>query len=72
MTHPGAALGNAWREALLRVAGHQLTKNEARAIVRGTGLPAGLLGLHLADLPRDALAAVLAAVPGTAAAARST
>jgi hypothetical protein len=71
VTHPGAALGNAWREALLRVAGHQLTKNEARAIVRGSGLPAGLLGLRLADLPRDALAAV----PGTVreiTAARST
>jgi hypothetical protein len=66
--HPGAALGNAWREALVRVAkrhGIELTKNEARAIVRGSGLPAGALRLRLADLPRDTVLRLLAAVPHT-------
>jgi N4-bis(aminopropyl)spermidine synthase len=69
VTHPSAALGNAWREALLREArrhGAELTKNEARAIVRGAGLPPGALGLRLAELPRDSVERLLAAVPETA------
>lgn len=70
VTHPGAAVGNAWREALLRVAkrrGVELTKNQARTLVRGSGLPAGALTLRLAELPRHTQAAVVAAVPDTVA-----
>lgn len=71
-THPAAALGNSWREALLRVADRPLTKNEARTLVRDAGLPAGTLGLRLVELPRASLAAVVAAVPGTVRAARES
>lgn len=75
VTHPAGAVGNAWREALLRLAkrrGTELTKNEARALIRNTGIPAGTLGLRLAELPRHALATVVGAVPGTVSAIPGT
>lgn len=68
VTHPRAAVGNAWREALLRVAGRhgvELTKNQTRALVRSTGIPSGTLGLRLAEFSRASIVDLLTAVPAT-------
>ena len=74
VTHQDAILANAWREALLREArshGTELTRNDARAIVRAAGLPPGALTLRLPELPRDTVERLLDAVPETARLVRS-
>ena len=71
--HPAATLLNAWRDALLGLArrrGTALTKNEARALARGSGIPAGALELRLTELPRGQLARLLDAARASVAALR--
>lgn len=64
--HPGAKVGNAWREALVAQAG--LTKNEARARISATGVDPSLLGLRTWELPLSGLAELVAAVERSGAA----
>ncbi|HVW33194.1 MAG TPA: bis-aminopropyl spermidine synthase family protein [Acidimicrobiia bacterium] len=64
--HPGAKVGNAWRDALLaaaRTAGAPLTKNDARArIAAAIGDDHRILGLRTWELPLSALRRLSAAV----------
>jgi predicted methyltransferase len=67
-SHPAAKVGNAWRDALVAVAGRQgetLTKNEARALIQAAGLPRPALQLRLGELPQATLAVLVAAVGAT-------
>jgi hypothetical protein len=62
--HPGAKVGNAWRDALLaasRDAGAPMTKNEARARV-AAACPPGPLGLRSWELPLGDLGRLVTAV----------
>jgi hypothetical protein len=68
VAHPAAKVGNAWRDALIAHAGSQgrvMTKNEARALIRDTGVPERPLQLRLGELPLDALSHLMAALPRT-------
>ena len=63
--HPGAKVGNAWREALVwwsRASGRPVTKNEARSRIAGAGVDPWILGLRTWELPLSALRAVVLAV----------
>jgi hypothetical protein len=63
-SHRETKLGNAWRDALVADAkgrGHTLTKNDARAIVRDTGIDERALQLRITELAAHTLAAVVTA-----------
>lgn len=69
-THQQAAVGNAWREGLARLArdvGASLTKNEARSMIRDSSVPSDVLGLRLEELPRDDLGLLIDRVVESAA-----
>ncbi|MEW6755395.1 MAG: bis-aminopropyl spermidine synthase family protein [Candidatus Latescibacterota bacterium] len=70
--HPRAHLENAWREGLIawqeRQAGPRLTKNGARALVRGAGIPPAHLQAYLGELPLHVLDRVPPAVAASVAA----
>jgi hypothetical protein len=64
VSHPEAKVGNAWRDALIAANQSQppLTKNQARTLIRDTGVPSRALGLRLGELPRHLLAALVDAL----------
>lgn len=72
LLRPAMTLGNAWRDGLLalaRRAGGQLTRNQARALARESGVRPAALGLRTVELPLADLRELAAAVARSAAAA---
>ena len=64
--HPGAKVGNAWRDAVLAVArqaGVAMTKNEARGRLAGAGLDPSVQRLRLWELPIAQLRLIGAGIP---------
>ena len=64
--HPGAKILNAWRDALIALAGAAgtpMTKNEARARIAANSLALGPARLRTWELPLTTLRALLGAVP---------
>jgi hypothetical protein len=66
--HPAGAAGNVLREALVRVAGTPLTRNQARALVERHVDLTGHEASRAADLPLHTLRALTDALPDLAAA----
>ena len=65
LSHPGAKIVNAWRDALLAVArgaGQPMTKNEARARIGADTLPLSLCRLRTWELPLTLLRLLVAEV----------
>jgi N4-bis(aminopropyl)spermidine synthase len=63
-SHQETKVGNAWRDALIADAagrGETLTRNEARALVRESGVGERALRLRITELPAHTLAAVVQA-----------
>jgi Branched-chain polyamine synthase A C-terminal domain len=60
-SHLETKVGNAWRDALIAEAG-PMTKNEARALVRDSGISERALRLRITELPAHTLADLVAAV----------
>jgi hypothetical protein len=67
LDHPKARVLNAWREALVTLSGRSLAKNDARAIIRATGLAPELEGGFLAELSQSLLCRLSEALERTAA-----
>ena len=68
LAHPVTKLGNAWRDALIALTASRkttMTKNEARALIRASGVPGLSLQLRLGELPLCALAQLVEALPKT-------
>ena len=68
---PRGRVGNTWREGLIAAArnhGATLTKNEARAMIGQSGVPDGITGHRLIDLPAAMLPRLRTAIAGTEAA----
>jgi hypothetical protein len=74
LEHPRAQVVHAWREGLIGLAGRcggRLTKNEARELIRDTGLVPSLGDGYLGELPVAELRRLVAALERTAALVRA-